>query len=276
MHRFVVFVDGSNLVGVLRRMNLRVDDYEVFYRHIFDASVKIWRSTFEPHANPVPQLHRINWYEVGSVDDWNLSDPKAQATLRDVFERDRDLKRVYLALAGQKLPGRPQSEITIEAWSMCFSDLKQWYEERCNLVDGFRRFHHAIRSGTDFIDVIECGHWKVDLLHRTVLEKGLDTRLAVDMVTMLDYYDVALLVSGDADNIPCLDYVKAKGRHVGVVEFLGGYPPEKKGGAFSSRLKVASDFVVQIYEMDLVTRGTAKKTHDPIATQSAAGSGHAV
>ena len=30
MYRLVTFVDGSNLVGVLRRMNLRVDDYEVF------------------------------------------------------------------------------------------------------------------------------------------------------------------------------------------------------------------------------------------------------
>lgn len=88
MHRFLVFVDGSNLVGVLRRMNLRVDNYEVFYRHILDAAAKIWRSTFEPHATPMPQLHRVNRYEVGSIDDWNLSDPKAQATLRDLFERD--------------------------------------------------------------------------------------------------------------------------------------------------------------------------------------------
>jgi uncharacterized LabA/DUF88 family protein len=111
--------------------------------------------------------------------------------------------------------------------------------------------------------VIECGHWKVDLLKRAVFEKGLDTRLAVDMVTMVKNYDVALLVSGDADNIPSMDYVKARGKHVGVVEFLGGYPPEKKGGSFSSRLKLTADFIVQIYEMDLITKGMAKKAPPP-------------
>lgn len=258
MYRFVTFVDGSNLVGVLGRMSLRVDDYEAFFRYVFDAAIKTWRSTFEGTA-PSAQLHRVMWYEVGSIDDWNLADPKAQAVLRDIFEKDKDLKRSYMALAGQKLSGRPQTEVAVEAWAMLFADAKQWYEERCNLVDGFHRFHHAIRSGTDFIDVVECGHWKVDLLHRTVLEKGLDTRLAVDMVTLLDNYEVALLLSGDADNIPCLDFVKARGRHVGVVEFLGGYPPEKKGAASSSRLKVAADFVVQVYEMDLIRSGTAKK-----------------
>jgi uncharacterized LabA/DUF88 family protein len=247
-------------------MSLRVDDYEHFYRHIFDAAVKIWRSTFDASSPSPAQMFRVNWYEVGTMDDWDLADPKAQATLREIFERDRDLKRSYMALAGQKLPGRPQEEVALEAWSMCFSDIRQWYDDRSSLLDGFRRFHYAIRSGTDFIDVIECGHWKLDLLHKSVFEKGLDTRVAVDMVTLLEQYDVALLLSGDADNIPCLDYVKARGRHVGVIEFLAGYPPEKKGGNFSSRLKVASDFVVQIYEMDLVGRGTAKKASDTSAT----------
>jgi hypothetical protein len=47
------------------------------------------------------------------------------------------------------------------------------------------------------------------------------------------------LLSGDADNIPSLDYVKGKGRHVGVIEFLGGSSPEKRGVESSSRLKVS-------------------------------------
>ena len=130
---------------------------------------------------------------------------------------------------------------------MCFQQTRDWYEKRQELVDGFRRFYHSVRSTTDFIDVIECAHWKLDMLHRTTSEKGLDTRLAVDMVTLVDSYDVAILLSGDADNIPSLDYVKAKGKQVGVVEFLGGYPPEKKSAHASSRLKVAADFVVQIF-----------------------------
>lgn len=259
MHRFMIFVDGSNLVGSLRGMSLRVDDYEKFYRYIFDAAVAIWRSTTIVTSAPPAQLFRVNWYAIGGVDHWNLADPKVQSTLRAQFEKDPELRRTYMALAGVKLPGRPQEEVVIEAWSTCFNAAKEWYDKRCDLVEGFRRFHHGVRAGTDFIDVIECGRWKVDLLHRTVTEKGVDTRMAVDMVTSLSNYDVALVVSGDADSIPSVEHVKAHGKHVGVVEFLGGYPPEKKGATFSSRLKVAADFVVQSYEMDLVGKGMATK-----------------
>jgi uncharacterized LabA/DUF88 family protein len=182
-------------------MNIRVDDYQRFYRFIFNAAVELWRNTLSSGPSALAQLLRVNWYEVGAVDEWDLADAKAQATLREIFDRDLELKRAYMALAGQMLPGRAQAEVAMEAWKMCFDEFRRWYEQRLDLVEGFRRFHHAVRSSTDFIDVIECGHWKVDLLHRTVLEKGLDTRLAVDMVTTCDTYDVAVLLSGDADNI---------------------------------------------------------------------------
>ena len=101
--------------------------------------------------------------------------------------------------------------------------------------------------------------WKVDFLHRTVTEKGLDASLAVDMVALADNYDVALVLSGDADSIPSINYIKTRDKHVGVVEFVSGYPPEKKGKSFSSRLGLAADFVVRIYEMSLVAKNIGKK-----------------
>jgi hypothetical protein len=62
MYRFVRFVDGSNLVGVLRRQNLRVDSYEGFFRHVFESALKVWKGTFSG-GTPVAQLHRVKWYE---------------------------------------------------------------------------------------------------------------------------------------------------------------------------------------------------------------------
>lgn len=257
MYRFVIFVDGSNLAGILRRMNLRVDDYEALFRYIFEGATKAWRTTFDgPGAHA--QLHRVKWYEVGSLDEWNLDDPKAQLVLRDIFERDPESKRFYMALAGQKAPQRSRSELAQDAWSLCFTDLRRWYEERRDLVEGFRRFHYAIRSTTDFIDLVECGHWKLDLIHRQAIEKGLETRLAVDMVTLLDTYEVALLVPGETD-IPSVDHVQARGRHVGVVEFAGGSAREKKGTLSLSRLRVAADFAVEVREPELISRGLARK-----------------
>ena len=50
MLRFVTFVDGSNLDGVLKHLNLRVDDYGSFYRHVFEQSVHYWGRTFAEGA----------------------------------------------------------------------------------------------------------------------------------------------------------------------------------------------------------------------------------
>ena len=62
-------------------------------------------------------------------------------------------------------------------------------------------FHYAVAASTDFIEVRKVGHWKVDFLEKRIDEKGVDTSFAVDMVTRVPAYDVALLISGDADSI---------------------------------------------------------------------------
>ena len=80
MLRFVTFVDGSNLDGVLKHLNLRVDDYGAFYRHVFEQSVHYWGRTFAEGAHwPTAQHSRIYWYVVGKMDEWDLNDAKAEA-----------------------------------------------------------------------------------------------------------------------------------------------------------------------------------------------------
>ncbi len=259
MQRVMLFVDGSNVIGSLSKMNLKVEDYEPFYKYIFARAVEAQNTRFIGPP-PTAALIRILWYAVGSLDQWNLADSKVQANLSEEFQKDRELKRNYMAIAGQQNQGKDQGTVAREAWANCLKEVQIWYEKRTEAVAGFRRFYHAVRARTDFIDIIECGHWKLDLLGRSVQEKGLDTRLAVDMVTLEDSYDIAVLLSGDADHIPSLEYLKRQGKHVAAVEFLGGWPPEKKGAQFANRLKVAADFVVQIYEMELVQKSLARKS----------------
>ena len=120
-----------------------------------------------------------------------------------------------------------------------------------------KRFYHGVQAATDFVEIRQEGHWKVDLLHHTLNEKGLDTSLAVDMVALQDTYDIALLISGDADGIPGINYVKGRSKHVGVAEFRRGSPADFPAKGASSRLKIAADFVVQVYEADLIRRNLA-------------------
>ena len=97
MQRFVTFVDGSNLDGVLKHLNLRVDDYGSFYRYIFEQSVSHWGRTFAEGAPWESAQHaRIYWYVVGKMDEWDLNDPKAESRLRNRFELNPRLRDSYI------------------------------------------------------------------------------------------------------------------------------------------------------------------------------------
>jgi uncharacterized LabA/DUF88 family protein len=206
----------------------------------------------------------VYWYAVGSIDERDLASPQAQQHLRRQFDLDREVRPNWLKLAGQTLreAGKPhdQQRIADTAWTLCSEDFREWYAKKKAVLEGMQRFHYAIEAQTDFIEVRRVGHWKVDFLHKALEEKRLDTSFAVDMVAMMSAYDVALLISGDADGIPSVNHAKNSGRHVGAVEFLKGYPPENRSKNLSARLKIAADFVTPIYEMDLVRNEVARKT----------------
>ena len=262
MQRFVTFVDGSNLDGVLKHLNLRVDDYGSFYRHVFEESVRYWGRTFaEGSPWPAPQHSRIYWYVVGKMDEWDLNDPKAESRLRSRFDMNVRLKEYYLDRVKELMITSPDLNRDDEAWSMCFGETREWYENKRKALERKKRFYFGVQAATDFVEIRQEGHWKVDLLNHSMNEKGLDTSLAVDMVALRDTYDIAILISGDADGIPGINYVKGQAKHVGVVEFRRGSQEESSKGT-SSRLKIAADFVVQIYEADLIRRKLAYRSEN--------------
>ena len=116
MLRFVTFVDGSNLDGVLKHLNLRVDDYGAFYRQVFEQSVQYWGRTFADGAQwPTAQHSRIYWYVVGKMDEWDLNDPKAEARLRARFEMNPRLRDAYLDDATRRLSDLPLDRRVEEA-----------------------------------------------------------------------------------------------------------------------------------------------------------------
>jgi uncharacterized LabA/DUF88 family protein len=58
-------------------------------------------------------------------------------------------------------------------------------------------------------------------------EKGVDTRIATEMISHAweNTYDVAVVVSGDRDFVPVVEFLQTKGRNV----IQAGFPPK---GAF--------------------------------------------
>lgn len=200
--RFAIFVDGSNLFGSLKSMNLEVNKYEALYGYVFKQAYEGWvLVTHQTNTVRSAELRRVYWYAVGSIDEWDLSLAQSQTALRNAFERDKDIRDSWMAIAGKANPGMVGARLQDKAWADCFSDFKDWYEKKVTILEGMRNFHQGVRINTDVIDVIELGHWKVNFLHKWVEEKGLDTALAVDMVALQDNYDVGVVMSGDADSI---------------------------------------------------------------------------
>lgn len=260
MQRFALFVDGSNLFGILKGLEIQVEDYQGFYRYLFDQVVSAWNETIAMSHQVPARLVRVYWYVVGDIDDWDLEDPKTQTRMRELFEKDEEIVRLYMAEVAQQ-GGAIQGEAALrQAWARCLDGSRRWYQNKCYTLEKMRRFYYAVRSNTDFIDIAERGHWKVDILHRMVTEKGLDTSLAVDMIALLDNYDVAVVISGDADMIPSIELAKNRKKQVAVVEFQRGGRPDRRGRGFASRLKLSADFVVSVYEDDMVAKGVAARS----------------
>jgi len=252
MQRFSFFVDGSNLYGSLRTMNLEIANYGLLYAHMYREAVKVWHEATLQTAAAVAQLRRVYWYAVGSVDDWDLSAPQSRSALRAAFVRDAEIRALWMTRVSVNNPNLPEGELEEAAWNACASDFREWYVQKLRAIEGMRRFYAGVRATSDLIDIREAGHWKVNFLHRWVEEKGLDTALAVDMVALQDNYDVAIVVSGDADAIPSIRHLKERGKHIGAVEFVGGSASDTRGRAFSSRLKTHADFVLRVHEQDLL------------------------
>ncbi len=122
-----------------------------------------------------------------------------------------------------------------------------------------KRFNDAVRGTTNFVEIIESGHWKIDVLRKHMSEKGVDTALTVDLVTQIPSYDLAILISYDADMIPALNYAKQQGKHVAIVEFTTRSSAKHQVFRSSTRLKNSADVVIPIYEEELVIQGIAAK-----------------
>src|SRR6516165_2881976 len=168
MTRFVTFVVGSNLDGTLKHLDLRVDDYDKFYNYIFEQAVSCWGRSFARGANwPTAQHSRINWYVVGRMDEWDLNDPKVEERLRDRFEKNSRLRDSYIRELESNSDIPPERRMQ-EAWKLCFSETVKWYDYKARGLEKKKRFYHGVQAATDFVEIHQHGHWKMDLLHQTV------------------------------------------------------------------------------------------------------------
>ena len=73
------------------------------------------------------------------------------------------------------------------------------------------------------LDYFEVKLGRLEPRGKTLVEKGVDVKLAVDMLhgAFRNTYDTAVLISGDADYVDAVEVVKQQGKHVELVSIVG-------------------------------------------------------
>lgn len=100
--RFACFVDYSNLLGSLKRLNLRVNDYQSFFQYVLKEGYKVALTSYLNHApQPEAYISRVYWYAVGKLDCYDFNSSHTRGVLERIFNSNKELNnatRVSLAL----------------------------------------------------------------------------------------------------------------------------------------------------------------------------------
>jgi uncharacterized LabA/DUF88 family protein len=108
----------------------------------------------------------------------------------------RELVRIYYYNA----PPPPQEDPEVRRTQQAFRD-------RLGYINYLQRRDGRLVPRTFKLKCPECNK---PIEHKRHIQKGVDTRLAVDLVVLAvrDYYDIGILVSGDGDFIEAVNFVK--------------------------------------------------------------------
>ena len=223
--RVCIFLDGENfrfsLADLFRsgkfdfqkRDYLPDTDWTEFFRSLYSD-----RSGWE--------LVRVYWYVTREIDYWPSRIPFEWEKKRAFLQRCN----IVDALTDQGCEDvGTESNTQMRAIEGVLEQRKREIRKRS---EGWRTVHTSIEHKNNQIEFRSTGSIRYDLVKRAFgQEKGVDTQLATDLITLSDIYDVALVVSGDADYIPPVQAIKRRGKLVYSVSFLTEEGRKLPGGA---------------------------------------------
>ena len=224
--RTVIFIDGQNFRNNLRNFQFqsnpphpsggyRLEETHFNWTEFFKAVVR----KFEETTGWDHQLVRVYWYFARDISPW--------AERRDLAQRvyDRYHQEIY--------PLNVQDIINLA---------KDWYDRERGYFQHLREeVFENIQRDVNFLEFKYVGQYvvrplvpyrfqqdntgSIQYLGTQQGEKGVDTGIAVDMIAKMQHYDVAILISGDADFIPAVGYLKDNLKYVYQFSLAKGVPP---------------------------------------------------
>jgi hypothetical protein len=232
--RACIFVDGENLRHSL------VELFPHFRRDDYLPKTADWEGFFDSLVSEASAEIRMRtyWYVVDEIDFWPYQIARLErddpATLEAILRKDH----YWL----KKLDGVGCTKISLHDAVVTLLHRENSMRRR---FDGWKQLQNGIAESHDAVEFRRAGSIRYNLFHQSFgQEKGVDVKLATDLLVLNDIFDVGIIVSGDADYVPVVQSVKDWGKHIINVSFLkrgGGVLP---GGA--RRLNRSADRSVAV------------------------------
>jgi uncharacterized LabA/DUF88 family protein len=234
-----VFVDGENFRHTI------VDLFKAeFHEHDYLPEHAKWVELFNwlvSQAHADVQRIRTYWYVIETLDcfPYNLPNPE---TVTMHLDKMNLLKRIvsFHEPYQKELDTLNEPEKTQRMIEM-LKELCKRQNEMGKRFDGWIKIQDGITLRHRGIEFRRAGAIKYNLFEKKLgNEKAVDVKLASDLITLKDIYDVAVIVSGDQDYVPAVKVVKDAGKQVVNVAFLTRNGELLPGGA--RRLNLITDW----------------------------------
>jgi uncharacterized LabA/DUF88 family protein len=188
-----IFVDGENL----RYSLIELFD-GLFNPSDYLPKTADWEGFFD---SLIPQAHaemrlRTYWYVVNEIDFFPYQIGRllreSPAVLESILRKDR----YWVA----KLDGVTGPKVSVAAAA---STLLQRENSMRRRFDGWHQLQNGIAERCEAVEFRRAGSIRYQLFRQKFgQEKGVDVKLATDLLSLNNIFDVGIIVSGDADYVP--------------------------------------------------------------------------
>ncbi len=246
----VIFIDGQNFKKDLQKFRFkatghdlpeyRLDEKHFLWEEFFrNATEKFSSQTHIPH-----RLIRVYWYNTQVTTSFHRHD----RAIREILDQARgeypDLQPSQIEIMAQRWH-QHQRELLARAKEEVFDDI----QKRTPFLE-FKYVGQLVLRPYKLKELSKVREGGYSYQGTVEGEKGVDIGMTIDMISKMEHYDAAVLISGDTDFIPLIQYLKDSLKLVYSLSLSRG----EKGQVqlFSPQIKNAVDYFQVISEAEML------------------------